>query len=171
MSSNVDDLLHGYLPQGAEAMSRFCEKEFRQDQYFGIHVTAKDNSYRVQPITQDAKNGSQQTENTSIEIGHSVSLGLQDKHVLTSHAIFRRFKARSKMIVSETCVSAIVLWSMQHLHPHVASISLQILLGMMWLLRRSETPASAMNKSKSIVPLRTSNHNKLASQLWHLAKR
>ena len=73
MSSGVDDLLYGYLPAGAEAVNsvlqqffvgkeeysnfRFCGKEFRQDEDFGIHVTAKDNTERVQPITQDAKHG------------------------------------------------------------------------------------------------------------------
>ena len=73
MSSNVDDLLYGFLPEGAEAMnsvlqqflvgkeehgtSRFCGKEFRQDEDFGVHVTAKDNTERVQPITHDAKHG------------------------------------------------------------------------------------------------------------------
>ena len=67
MSSNVDDFLYGYLPEGAEAMNsvlqkflvgkeehgtfRFCGKEFRQDEDFGIRVTAKDNTERVQPIT------------------------------------------------------------------------------------------------------------------------
>ena len=66
MSSNVDDLLYGYLPERTEAMNsvlqqflvgkeeqgifRFCGKEFRQDEDFGIHVTAK-------PITYDVKNG------------------------------------------------------------------------------------------------------------------
>ena len=60
MSSNVDDLLCGHLPEGAEVMNsvlqqflvgkkehgtfRFCGKEFRQDEDFGIHVTAKDNT-------------------------------------------------------------------------------------------------------------------------------
>ena len=73
MSSNVDDLLKGYLPEGAEAMNsvlqqflvgkeehgtfRFCWREFRQDEDFGIHVTAKDNAERAQPITYDAKHG------------------------------------------------------------------------------------------------------------------
>ena len=73
MSSNVDDLLCGCLPQGAELMNsvlqqflvgkeehgtfRFCGKEFRQDEDLGIHVTAKDNTERVQPITHDAKHG------------------------------------------------------------------------------------------------------------------
>ena len=73
MSSNVDDLLYGSLPEGAEAMNsllqqflvgkeehgsfRFCGKEFRQDEDFGIHVTAKDNTERVQPITYGAKHG------------------------------------------------------------------------------------------------------------------
>ena len=73
MSSIVDDLLCGYPPQGSEAMKsvlqqflvgkeehgtfRFCGKEFRRDEDFGIHVTAKDNIERVQPITYDTKHG------------------------------------------------------------------------------------------------------------------
>ena len=73
MSSNVDDLLCGYLLEGAEVTNsvlqqflvgkeehgifRFCEKEFPQDEDFGIHVTAKDNTERVQPITYDMKHG------------------------------------------------------------------------------------------------------------------
>ena len=73
MSSNVDDLLYGSLPERAEAMNsvlqqflvgkeehgtfRFCGKEFQQDEDFGIHITAKDNTERVQPITCDAKQG------------------------------------------------------------------------------------------------------------------
>ena len=73
MSSNVDDLLYGNLPERAEVMNsvlqqflvgkeehgtfRFCRKEFRQDEDFGIHVTVKDNTERVQPITYDAKHG------------------------------------------------------------------------------------------------------------------
>ena len=36
---------------------RFCGKEFRQDEDFGIHVTAKDNTERVQPIIYDVKHG------------------------------------------------------------------------------------------------------------------
>ena len=65
MPSNVDDLLCGYLSEGAEAMVgkeehgtfRFCGKEFRQYEDFGPHVTAKDNTDRVQPITYDVKQG------------------------------------------------------------------------------------------------------------------
>ena len=34
---------------------RFCGKEFRHDEDFGIHVAAKDNTERVHPITYDAK--------------------------------------------------------------------------------------------------------------------
>ena len=72
MSSNVDDLLYGYLPEGARAMNsvlqqflvgkekhgnfRFCGKEFRHDEDLGIHVTTKDNTERVRPITY-AKHG------------------------------------------------------------------------------------------------------------------
>ena len=36
---------------------RFCGKEFRQDEDFGTHVTAKNNTDRVQPTTYDAKHG------------------------------------------------------------------------------------------------------------------
>ena len=73
MSSNADDLLHGYLLEEPEAMNSvlqqflvgkeehgnfmFCGKEFRQDEDFGIHVTAKENTERVQPITYDMKHG------------------------------------------------------------------------------------------------------------------
>ena len=73
MSSNVDDLLYGYLLEGAEAMNsvletilgwqrrkryfQVCGKEFPQDEDFGTHVTVKDNSERIQPITYDAKHG------------------------------------------------------------------------------------------------------------------
>ena len=71
MSSIVDDFLYGYLPQ-AEVMNsvlqqflfgkeehgtfRFCGKEFRQDEDFGLHVTAKDTE-QAQPITHDVKHG------------------------------------------------------------------------------------------------------------------
>ena len=73
ISSNVDDMLYGCLPEGAEATnsvlqqflvgkeehgtSRFCGKEFRQDEDVGIHDTTKENTERVQPITYDAKHG------------------------------------------------------------------------------------------------------------------
>ena len=73
LSSNVNDLLYGYLPEGAEATNSVLQqflvgkeehftfscvwKEIGQDEGFGIHVTAKDNTERVQPITYDAKHG------------------------------------------------------------------------------------------------------------------
>ena len=93
MSSNVDDLLYGYLQEGAEAMNsvlqqflvgkeehksfRFCGKEVQQDEHFGIHVTVKDNTERVQPITLRletffvTKGCSRRY--TSIEIRHTIS--------------------------------------------------------------------------------------------------
>ena len=148
MSSNVDDLLYGYLPEGAEAMNsvlqrflvgkeehgtfRFCGKEFRQDEYFGIHVTTTDNTARFQPITYDAKHGlTRKATADEIHQLRSVSLspGPQGKHDLISLTISHRFKARLKMLVFETSANAIVLSSMQHLHPHVASNFLQIVLG------------------------------------------
>ena len=36
----------------------FCGKEFRHDEDFGIHVTAKDNTEGVQSITFDVQHGS-----------------------------------------------------------------------------------------------------------------
>ena len=66
-----EDLLQDYLQQGAEATNsvlhqisvgkeehgtfRFCGNSFWQDD--GIHVTAKDNTVWLQPITYDAKHG------------------------------------------------------------------------------------------------------------------
>ena len=129
MSSNVDDLLYGYLPERAEAMNsvlqqflvvkevhksfRFCGQEFRHDEDFGIHVAAKDNTERVQPFTSDAKHGlTRKATADEIHQLRSVTQSLaclQDKRVLTFHTVFRRFKALSKMPTFETCVSAIAL--------------------------------------------------------------
>ena len=71
MFSIVDDLLCGYFPESAEAMSsvlqqllvgkeehnnfRFLRKRIPTDEDFGIHATAKENTERVQPITHNAK--------------------------------------------------------------------------------------------------------------------
>ena len=70
MSSNVDDLLCGCLPQGAEAMNsvlqqclvgkeeygtfRFCGKEFRQDEDLGMHVTAHSTHNTDEDETEEA---------------------------------------------------------------------------------------------------------------------
>ena len=95
MSSNVDDLLYGNLPEGAEATNtvlqqilvgkeehgtfRFCGKEFQHDEDFGIHVTAKDNTERVQPLTHDVKRfdtkGCSRRNTSSERPSHSLSLG------------------------------------------------------------------------------------------------
>ena len=40
---------------GKEEHKSLCRKEFQQDDVFGVRVTAKDNTERVQPITDDAK--------------------------------------------------------------------------------------------------------------------
>ena len=74
------------------------------------------------------------------------------------------------MLVFEPGVSAVALWSMQHLHPHAASFFLQIFLGMMLLFRRSVTPVSVKNWNNLTESPRTSNHNRLVSQPW-LAER
>ena len=64
------------------------------------------------------------------DLPHGFSLALQDKYVLTSHTLFRRFTVRSIMPLSETRVSAVTSLKMQHLHPHVVPTLFQILLGM-----------------------------------------
>ena len=71
MSSNVDDVLYSYLPKGAEVVNSVSTsailgrqgrlwhfKEFRQEENFGIYVSTKDNTERVQPVAYDAKQGS-----------------------------------------------------------------------------------------------------------------
>ena len=71
LSSNVDDFLYGYLPEGKEAMDklinafqvgkeesgefRFCGKEVVQHADYSIKVTAHDNLEKIQPITYDHK--------------------------------------------------------------------------------------------------------------------
>ena len=149
MSSNVDDLLYGYLPEGAEAMNsvlqqflvgkeehdtfRICGKEFRQDEDFGIHVTAKDNTERVQPITYDARQGLTRKPTTSeVHQLRSVTQSLDwIARQTRPDRTYRISKIQStfEMLMSETCVSAIKLLSMQHPHPHVASIFSRFFLG------------------------------------------
>ena len=66
MSSNVDDLLYGSLPEAENMMKdiletfavrehnegefRFCGKEVKQHDDFSITVTAKDNTEKIRPI-------------------------------------------------------------------------------------------------------------------------
>ena len=54
MNSVLQQFLVGKEEHGT---FRFCGEEFRQYEDFGVHVTAKDNTERVQPITYDARNG------------------------------------------------------------------------------------------------------------------
>ena len=54
MNSVLQQFLVGNVKHGN---FKFCGKEFRQNEDFGIHVRAKDNTERVQPITCDAKHG------------------------------------------------------------------------------------------------------------------
>ena len=66
MSSNVDDLLYGSLPEAENMMKdiletfavqehnegefRFCGKEVKPNDDFSITVTAKDNTEKIRPI-------------------------------------------------------------------------------------------------------------------------
>ena len=146
--STVDNLLYSNLPEGAEAMNsvllvgkqehgnfRFCGKEFRQDEDLGIHVTAKDNTERIQPITYEGKYGlTRKATADEIHQLRSVTRSLAWKHDLISQTVSEKFRARLKMLVFETCANAIILWNMQHLNPYVASIFLQIFL---WTMQSS----------------------------------
>ena len=68
--------------------------------------------------------------NYSIEIRHTIScLDCKTDTILIFHTAFRRYKARSKMHVFETCVSASVLWNMPFLRPHVHLLFSSFLLG------------------------------------------
>ena len=58
MSEAMNSVLQQFLVGKEEhGTFSFCGKEFRQDEDFSIHVTAKDNTERAQPITYDAKRG------------------------------------------------------------------------------------------------------------------
>ena len=54
MNSVLQQFLVGKEEHGT---FRFRGKEFRQDEHFGTHVTAKGNTERVQPINCDVKHG------------------------------------------------------------------------------------------------------------------
>ena len=110
MNSVSQQFLDGKEERGIFGL---CGKEFRQDEDFGIHVAAKDNTERVQPITFDMKlrfdTKSYSRRNTRTEIRHNLLTGSQGKHVLISHTVSQRFKARLKMLAFETCANAVVL--------------------------------------------------------------
>ena len=167
MSSIVDDLLCGYALQGSEAMKsvlqhflvgkeehgtfRFCGKEFRQDEDFGIHVTAKNNIERVQPITYDAKHGLTRIA-TADEI-HQLRSVTQSLAWIARQTrpdlSYRIWEIQSTF--ENVCVGDLRecnrLWSMQHLHPDAA-------------LQRSVTPVCVQNRSNLTESLRTLIQNK-----------
>ena len=134
LNEAMNSVLQQFLAGNEEHSTfRSCGKEFRQDEDFGIHVTAKDNTERAQPITYDAKYGL--TRKATVDEIHQLRSVTQSlawiiiQTSLTFHTAFRRFKAFSNMLVFETCVSAIALWSTLHPHPHVASVFLQFFFG------------------------------------------
>ena len=188
MSSNADDFLYGYLSERAEVMNsvlqqllvgkekhgifRFCGKEFRQDEDFGIHVTATDNTERVQPITHDVKHGfTRKATADEIHQLRSVTQSLawiarQTRRDLSYR--ISKIQSTFENACVRCCANVIVLWNMQHLRPRVASTFLRIVSWMMQSSTRSATQVSAKNRSKSTKSLRTSNHNRLVSQPWLL---
>ena len=93
LSSNVDDVLYGFLPEAQEAITaifdafkfgtegidefRFCGKEVKQDADFNITVTAKDNTEKIKPIVyDDAKKLTQLCNETEITQIRSVIAAL-----------------------------------------------------------------------------------------------
>ena len=142
---------------------RFSGKELRQDDYFGNHVSATAKHGLTRKATADGIHQLRSVTQALAWIARQTRL--------TFRTAFRRLKAHLKTPVFDTCVSALALSNMQHLHPHTASIFLQLVLGMIRLLRRSVTPVCVKNRNNLTGSLRISNHNKLASQHWHLLTR
>ena len=95
-------------------------------------ITAKDNTERVQPITDDMKHGLT-PKATADEIYQlrSVTQSLawiaRQTRPDLSYRI-SKIQSTFEMHVLESCANAIELWNMQHLHPRVASIFLRIFL-------------------------------------------
>ena len=103
MSSNIDDLLYGYFFEGAELSKpvpqqfvvgrkdcgtfRFFGKEFRQEENFGIYVSAKNNTKCVHPRCQ-----TRQT-NTNCGLLHNHSHRSPDTHFLIFVIAFQKNKA------------------------------------------------------------------------------
>ena len=187
MSSNVDDLLHGYLLVGAEVTNcvlqqflvgkeergifRFCGKEFRQDDDFGIHVTAKDNTERVQPIIYDVKHGL--TRRATAEEIHQVrsvtrSLGWIARQtrpdlsycISKIQSTFEIACVRDLRDCNKSCRVCNIYVHAWHLFSPDFSWDDALVVTI------SVTPVPAKNRSKSTESLRTSNHNRLVSQLW-----
>ena len=187
MSSNVDDFLHGYLLVGAEVTNcvlpqflvgkeergifRFCGKEFRQDEDFGIHVTAKDNTERVQPIIYDVKHGL--TRRATREVVHQVRsvtrsldwIARQTRPDLSYciskiQSTFEIACVRDLRDCNESCRVCNIYVHAWHLFSPDFSWDDALVVTI------SVMPVPSKNRSKSTESLRTSNHNRLVSQLW-----
>ena len=156
MSSDVDDLLYGYLPEGAEAMNsvlqqflvgkeehgtfRFCGKEFRQNEDFGIHVAAKENTERAQPITCYAKHGLTRKD-TADEIHQSRSVTQSLAGIARQTRLDLSYRiSKIQSTLENSCVRD--LRECNRVVEYATSTStrgiyfLQIVLGMMRLLQR-----------------------------------
>ena len=153
----------------------FRGKEFRQDEDFGIHVTAKDNTERVQPITYDAKRGL--TRKATADEIHQLR-SVRQSLTWTSRQTRLDFSHRISKIQStfeNACVRD--LRECSRTVEYATSTStrgiyfFQIFLGMMLLFRRSVTPVSVKNWNNLTESPRTSNHNRLVSQPWLLVPR
>ena len=149
---------------------RFCGKGLQQDEDFGIHVTTKDNTERVQPITYNVKKGLTR-KGTADEVHQlrsvtqslawiarqtrpDLSYRISKIQTTFENACVRDFRQCNRIV--EFAIST----STRGIYFH------QLSLGMMQLLWRSVMPVSAKNKNKSTESLKTSNHSKLVSQHW-----
>ena len=179
MSSNVRDFLHGYLPEGDEVMNsvlqqfltgkeehstfRSCGKEFRQDEDFGIHVKAKDNTERAHTITYDAKHGL--TRKATVDEIHqlrSVTQSLPWIVIQTRPDLpYRTWKIQSTF--EHTCVRD--LRECNRIVEYATSTFTRgICFSPMRSLRRSVKLVSVENRNNLTGSHRTLNHNQLASQ-------
>ena len=153
MSSNVDDLLSGYLPQGAEAMnsvlqqySWLAKKNTVPSGFVEMSFDKTKTSVRHERRF-DTKGYS--SRNTSIEIRHTVSR-LDCKTSTSWQSTFEN-----------ACVRDL----------RGCNRIVQNLLGMMRLFRRSLTPVPVKNRNNLTGSLRISSRHKLVSKLWHLLTR
>ena len=172
MNSVLQQFLVGKEEHGT---FRFCGNGFRQDEDFGIHVTAKDNTERVQPITYDAKHGL--TRKATADKTHHLRSVTQSLAWIARQTrpdlSYRISKIQSTF--ENACVRD--LRECNHIVQYATSTStrginsLQASHGMMRLLRRSVMLVSVKNKNNLTESLITSNHNKHASELWHQVMR
>ena len=183
MSSNVDDFLCGYLPEGAEVINsvlqqflvgkeerrifRFCGDKTKTLVF--IHVTAIEYTERIQQITCDLKHGlTRKATADEIHQLRSVKKSLAWIARQTRPDLSNR-TSKIQSTFENACVRN--LRECNRIVEYATSTSTRGIYfspESSWedarLLRRSVTPVSANNNEQ----IGTSNHNRVVSQLWLL---